>query len=229
MEIGLILEYFYLSLILPQLIRLLVYFHDYKYWIPTITFMLQIHPVEIDLQLLYSFLLNNTLLWLLIIMNPVGTNTYVGVSGVAVAFKQRALHASCIIMSLIPRKPGYRQQCYRSEDPNGNGIGTETKRKVQYTVDMSTLIQDRTYCYRPQGKVMLSQVCVILFTIGLMTTQSLFILVMVWLVCILLECFLVFYCANPIPLTGPGPSPVPLQCDYHKIIPVYAYSRFYYS
>ena len=56
MEMGLILEYFLLSLILPQLIRLLVYFHDYKYWIPTITFMLQIHPEEIDLQLLYSFL-----------------------------------------------------------------------------------------------------------------------------------------------------------------------------
>ena len=129
MEIGLILEYFFLSLILPQLFRLLVYFHDYKYWIPTITFMLQIHPEEIDLQLLYSFLLNNTLLWLLPNMNSVGTNTCVRVSGAAVTFKQRALQASCILMSLIPRQPGYRQQCYKSEDPNGNGIGTETKGK----------------------------------------------------------------------------------------------------
>ena len=76
-------------------------------------------------------------------MNSVGTNTCVRVSGAAVTFKQRALQVSCILMSLIPRQPGYRQQCYKSEDPNGNGIGTETKRKVQYAVEMFTLVQDR--------------------------------------------------------------------------------------
>ena len=48
------------------------------------------------------------------------------------------------------------------------------------------------YCYRPQGKVMFSEACVILFTIGLMATLSLLILFMVWLVRILLECFLVY-------------------------------------
>ena len=43
--------------------------------------------------------------------------------------------------------------------------------------------------YRPQGKVMFSQACVILSTIGLMATRSLLNLVIS--VCILLECFLV--------------------------------------
>ena len=38
---------------------------------------------------------------------------------------------------------------------------------------------------------MFSQASVILFTIGLMATWSLLILVMAWSVCILLECFLV--------------------------------------
>ena len=46
--------------------------------------------------------------------------------------------------------------------------------------------------YRPQGMVMFSQASVILSTIGLIATRSLLILVTVRLVCILLECFLVF-------------------------------------
>ena len=50
----------------------------------------------------------------------------------------------------------------------------------------------QTNCYRLQWKVMFSQACVILYTIGLMVTRSLLILVMIWLVRILLECFLVF-------------------------------------
>ena len=45
--------------------------------------------------------------------------------------------------------------------------------------------------YLPQGKVMLSEVCVILFIIGLMATRSLLILVMARSVHILLDCFLV--------------------------------------
>ena len=45
--------------------------------------------------------------------------------------------------------------------------------------------------YRPQGKVMFSQVSVILSTIGLMPTRSLLVLVTVRSIRILLECFLV--------------------------------------
>ena len=45
--------------------------------------------------------------------------------------------------------------------------------------------------YRPQGKVMFSQACVILLTIGLMATRSLLLFVNARSVCILLECFLV--------------------------------------
>ena len=48
----------------------------------------------------------------------------------------------------------------------------------------------QVYC-RPQGKVMFSQAPVILFTIDLIATRSLLILVTVRLVHILLECFLV--------------------------------------
>ena len=51
------------------------------------------------------------------------------------------------------------------------------------------------------AKVMFSQACVILFTIGLMTTRSLLILVMVWSVRILLECFLVLMCFHFFPQT----------------------------
>ena len=56
-------------------------------------------------------------------------------------------------------------------------------------------------CYRTQGKVMFSHASVILFTIGLMDTRSLLILVgysvsprslTAWSVCTLLECLLVF-------------------------------------
>ena len=45
-------------------------------------------------------------------------------------------------------------------------------------------------CYRPQGKIMFSQVCVVLSTIGLMATRLLLILGIVRAVCILLECFI---------------------------------------
>ena len=48
------------------------------------------------------------------------------------------------------------------------------------------------YCYRPQGKVSFSETYVILFTIGLMVTRSLLILVLVRLVRMLLEYFLVY-------------------------------------
>ena len=50
---------------------------------------------------------------------------------------------------------------------------------------------DSDIYYRPQGKVMFSQMSVCLSTIGLMDTGSLLGLVMVGLVNIILECFLV--------------------------------------
>ena len=46
--------------------------------------------------------------------------------------------------------------------------------------------------YQPKGKVMFSRACVILFTIGLLATRLLLILVNAWSVCILLESFLVY-------------------------------------
>ena len=49
-------------------------------------------------------------------------------------------------------------------------------------------------CYQLQGKVMFSQVCLILSTMGLMDTGSLLILITVRSVRILLECILVAIC-----------------------------------
>ena len=60
--------------------------------------------------------------------------------------------------------------------------------KIEYFPEQS--FQASSHIYRPQGKVMFSQASVILYTISLMATRSLLILVTARLVSILLEYFL---------------------------------------
>ena len=63
--------------------------------------------------------------------------------------------------------------------------------KIEQKVERKNNSRISLFITDPQGKVMFSEACVILFTIGLMATWSLLILVTVRSVRILLECFLV--------------------------------------
>ena len=101
--------------------------------------------------------------------------------------------------SILMYSSGGCRNCQRRRQPNDKVLAETVWKWNNFDREEGVCIpstplgstDEIMYVYRPQGKVMFSQVSVILSTIGVMATGSLLILVMARSVRILLQCFLV--------------------------------------